>query len=96
MGVVGCYTFSVMLAWGHNFMRLTELFFNYFPVYNKFRAVESILIVAEITMPLLGFLALKAISDKRLPWNRLKTSIFVAGGITRRHLFDCGIICWRN
>lgn len=74
--------FSVMLAWGHNFMWLTELFFNYFPVYNKFRAVESILIVAEITMPLLGFLALKAISDKRLPWNRLKTSIFIAGGIT--------------
>ncbi len=53
--------FSIMLAWGHNFMPLTELFFNYFPMYNKFRAVSSILIVAEITMPLLGFLALQQI-----------------------------------
>ncbi len=74
--------FSVFLAWGHNFMPLTELFFKYFPVYNKFRAVESILIVAEIAMPLLGFLALKALGDKALPWERAKKSIFIAGGIT--------------
>ena len=46
--------FSVALAWGHNFMGLTEFFFNHFPLYNKFRAVSSILIVAEIAMPLLG------------------------------------------
>ena len=51
--------FSVLLSWGHNFMGFTKLFFDYFPMYNKFRAVESILIVAEITMPLLGFLAVK-------------------------------------
>ncbi len=74
--------FSVALAWGHNFMSLTELFFKYFPVYNKFRAVESILIVAEITMPLLGFLALKAIADGTLSWKRVRNSIFIAGGIT--------------
>ena len=42
---------SIFLAWGKNLMWLTELFFNYFPMYNKFRAVESILVVAEITMP---------------------------------------------
>lgn len=74
--------FSVFLAWGHHFMPLTELFFNYFPMYNKFRAVESILIVAEITVPLLGFLALKAISDGTLDWKRVRTGIFVAGGTT--------------
>ena len=78
--------FSVFLAWGHNFMPLTELFFNYFPMYNKFRAVESILIVAEITMPLLGFLALKTIADGTLLWKRLRNSIFIAGGVT-------GLIC---
>ncbi len=74
--------FSVMLSWGHNFMPLTELFFNYFPMYNKFRAVESILIVAEITVPILGFLALKAIADGQLPWQKVKKSIFIAGGVT--------------
>lgn len=72
--------FSVALSWGRNFLPLTELFFHYFPMYNKFRAVESILIVAEITMPLLGFMAVqKIISTPR--WNNRK-AIFTAGGIT--------------
>ena len=56
---------SIFLAWGKNMMWLTELFFNYFPMYNKFRAVESILVVAEITMPLLGFMALQQIWEHR-------------------------------
>ncbi|MBR0254870.1 MAG: YfhO family protein [Bacteroidales bacterium] len=74
--------FSVMLAWGSNFMWLTELFFNHFPLYNKFRAVSSILVVAEIAMPLLGFLALKALVDGSVPKEKARKSIFIAGGIT--------------
>ena len=54
---------SVMLSWGHNWMGLTRFFFDYVPMYNKFRAVSSILIIAEITMPLLGFLALKRVVE---------------------------------
>ena len=74
--------FSVALAWGRNMMWLTELFFNYFPMYNKFRAVESILVVAEITMPLLGILALQQIVDKKISWEKLRVNMFVAGGVT--------------
>ena len=74
--------FSVALAWGRNMMWLTELFFNYFPMYNKFRAVESILVVAEITMPLLGILALQQIVDKKVEWEKLRTNLFIAGGVT--------------
>ena len=74
--------FSVALAWGRNMMWLTELFFNYFPMYNKFRAVESILVVAEITMPLLGILALQQIVDKKVAWEKLKIHLITAGGIT--------------
>ena len=74
--------FSVALAWGRNMMWLTELFFNYFPMYNKFRAVESILVVAEITMPLLGVLALQQIVDKKVAWEKLKIHLITAGGIT--------------
>ena len=73
--------FSITLAWGRNFMGWTELFFNYFPMYNKFRAVESILVVAEITIPLLGFLGLKellSLEDKK----RGRLMILIAGGIT--------------
>ena len=72
---------SIMLAWGHNFMPLTRLFFDIVPMYNKFRAVSSILVIAEITMPLLGFLALKQImeaDDKR----KYAKHALIAGGIT--------------
>ena len=74
--------FSVALAWGRNMMWLTELFFSYFPMYNKFRAVESILVVAEITMPLLGILALQQIVDKKVVWEKLRVNMLVAGAIT--------------
>lgn len=50
---------SILLSWGHNFMGLTDFFIDNFPMYNKFRTVSSILVVAEFTMPLLAVLALK-------------------------------------
>ena len=73
--------FSILLAWGHNFEWFSRLFFDYFPMYNKFRTVESILVVAEITMPLLGFLAIKHLvqSDDKAA-NR--KAILTAGAIT--------------
>lgn len=74
--------FSVMLAWGSNFMWLTKLFFNYFPMYNKFRSVSSILVVAEVTMPLLGFLALREIFMGKVDKNKLRKRILWSAGIT--------------
>ena len=74
--------FSVLLSWGHNFMGLTELFFNYFPFYNKFRTVSSILVVAQIAMPLLGFLALNEIIKGNIEKTALKRYIGISAGVT--------------
>lgn len=52
---------SITLAWGKNMMWLTNIFFDYFPAYNKFRAVSMILVIAELTIPLLAALALDKI-----------------------------------
>lgn len=49
---------SISLSWGRNFMPLTDLFIDYFPMYNKFRTVSSILVIAEFCIPLLAVLAL--------------------------------------
>ncbi len=49
---------SLALAWGKNFMPLTDFFMDYMPLYNKFRAVSMTLIIAEFTIPLLAVLAL--------------------------------------
>ena len=51
-------------------------------MYSKFRAVESILVVAEITIPLLAILALQKIVDRKVEWKKLRTSMFIAGGLT--------------
>ena len=51
--------FSIMLSWGQNFGFLTDIFFDYFPYYNKFRTVSMTLVIAGLTMPLLGMLAIK-------------------------------------
>lgn len=74
--------FSMLLALGSNFMPLTEFFFKHFPMYNKFRAVSSILIVAEITMPLLGFLGLKEIFSGAVEKGRAVRATLLSAGIT--------------
>lgn len=73
--------FSIVLAWGRNFMPLTEFFYDHFPMYNKFRAVESILVVAEITIPLLGFLGVKQLVEHPVE-KKEQIKIGVAGAIT--------------
>ena len=55
---------SIMLAWGKNFMGLTDFFIDYVPMYAKFRTVASILVIAEFTIPLLAMLALKKVVDE--------------------------------
>lgn len=55
---------SVLLSWGHNFMWFTDLFIDHVPMYNKFRTVASVLVVAEFTIPMLAMLALKRIVDE--------------------------------
>lgn len=54
---------SIMLAWGKNLMWFTDLFFDFMPGYNKFRAVSMILVIAELTIPLLAVLALQRIYE---------------------------------
>lgn len=49
---------SIALSWGHNMMWLTDLFLDYFPMYNKFRSVSMILVLAEVAIPILAILAL--------------------------------------
>lgn len=74
--------FSIMLSWGKNFMGMTRFFFDYFPMYSKFRAVSSILIVAEIAMPLLAFLAIEEVVKNKVPAKTIINKLLIATGIT--------------
>ena len=84
--LLGATIFSILLSWGKNFMGLTDFFIDYVPMYNKFRAVSSILVIAEFTIPLLAIFALKEILSKpdtlKLKENRggmIATLVLTAG-----------------
>lgn len=83
--IVGATALSLLLAWGKHFMGLTDLFIDYFPMYNKFRTVSMILVVAELTVPLMAMLALKQIWDRTIEPQKLKKALFksfyITGGV---------------
>ncbi|MBP5498483.1 MAG: YfhO family protein, partial [Muribaculaceae bacterium] len=56
---------TVWLSWGHNMMWLTDLFIDHFPMYNRFRTVSSMLVVAELIMPILAVLALQKVLTEK-------------------------------
>ena len=80
--LITCTLLSFALAWGHNMMWLTDIFLDYVPGYNKFRSVSMILVIAELTIPLLGFMALKEILSEKIGKKELIKSLKFALGIT--------------
>ena len=55
--VAGVSLLALMLGWGYHFMPASEFFFNYVPMYNKFRSVSMILVILQILFPMMGVLA---------------------------------------
>ena len=74
--------FSILLSWGKNFMPLTDFFIDNIPMYNKFRAVSSILVLAEFCIPLLAALTLKEIIEKPEVLKNNRKAIYVSLGLT--------------
>lgn len=58
---------SLILSWGKNFSALTDFMIDYFPLYDKFRAVSSIQIILELCVPVLAILALKKLFKDKVP-----------------------------
>ena len=73
---------SILLSWGKNFMGFTNFFLDYIPGYDKFRAVSMTLVIAEVTMPLLGFLGLAEMVKSPENAKKNMTKFFIALGIT--------------
>ena len=80
--LLGATVLSVMLAWGKNFMPFSDLFIDYFPGYNKFRAVTMILIIAQFCIPLLGILAMRDLLNGTVTGKKLNKGLKIAAGIT--------------
>ncbi|WP_440122018.1 YfhO family protein [Tenacibaculum sp. Ill] len=84
--LVAATIFSIVLSWGKNFSIITNFFIDYVPLYNKFRAVSSIQVIAELCVPLLGVLALKEFfsseNSSEEKENAIKKAFYIVGGIS--------------
>ena len=68
---------SLLLSFGKNFSFLTDLFINYFPVYDKFRAVSSIQVILELCIPVMAILGLSSLfSDKIMTKSKIRALNF--------------------
>lgn len=80
--LLGATVLSVLLSWGKNFMGFTDFFLDYIPMYDKFRAVSSILVIAEFTIPLLAVLALKEIVARPQLIKEQVKAFYISLGLT--------------
>ncbi|MGB5556281.1 MAG: YfhO family protein [Flavobacteriaceae bacterium] len=83
--LLGGTIMSLMLSWGKNFSLLTDFMIDYFPMYNKFRAVSSIQVILEMCAPILAILGLSVLFNeyvsKAKKERALKMSFFITMGV---------------
>jgi len=76
---------SMFLAWGKNFQAFTDIFFDYFPGYNKFRTVAMIFVIASFAVCTGAILAVKQFTDAQVDSASLKKSLlrafYIVGGV---------------
>ena len=80
--LVAATIFSIILAWGQNLEWFNYWMFDVFPLYNKFRTVEMTLVIATITIPLLGILGLKKVMDNPALIREQSGKFLAAFGLT--------------
>ena len=80
--VVATTILAILMSWGYHAMWFTELCFNYLPLYNKFRAVSTALVVVEWSAPLLAGVALWQIAQKWEDKRYLTRKIVIATAVT--------------
>lgn len=75
--ILGASILTILLAWGHNFAFLTDLFIDYIPLYNKFRAPSSILVVIELLFPFIAIIGLYRFFNDKLLTDEYKQKVLL-------------------
>lgn len=90
--LVAATVIAIFLAWGNHFMWFTKLWFNYAPMYSKFRTVSMALTVLQVTMPMLGFYVLDRILNEKYEKKVFMKAGYIAYGITAGFCLLCVLI----
>lgn len=80
--IIACTVLAVLLSLGNHFMWFTRLFYDYVPMYNKFRTVSMSLVVLQFTLPMLGFMMLDSMMRSSEPVSALRRKLLVSAGIS--------------
>lgn len=80
--LVAASVIAIFLAWGNHFMWFTKLWFNYAPMYSKFRTVSMALIVLQVTLPMLGFYALDRVMKEKHEKKAVMKALYIAFGVS--------------
>jgi hypothetical protein len=80
--ILAASVLALLMSWGYHAMWFTELCFKYLPLYNKFRAVSTALVVLEWSVPLLAGIALWQLYQKWEDKKVLTRAIAIAAGVT--------------
>ena len=82
--IAGVSLLALLLGWGSHFMWFSEIFFRYAPLYNKFRTVSMILVILQVTVPLMGILGVNAalFAKEPLPDRKVRNGLLTALGVT--------------
>ena len=84
---------SILMSWGNNFMPFNEWLFNHLPMYNKFRTPSMALVLANVSMVMLGMLALKQIFSAEVDAKLKRKALYIAGGVTAVVLLGGLVVC---
>ncbi len=90
--LVAATVISVFLAWGNHFMWFTKLWFNYAPMYNKFRTVSMALTVLQVTLPMLGFYVLDRILKEKYDQRKFLKAGYISFAVTGGFCLLCLLI----
>ena len=90
--LVAATVIAVFLAWGNHFMWFTRLWFEYVPMYSKFRTVSMALIVLQVTLPMLGFYVLDRILKEKYEKKKVMKAMYIAFGVTAGFCALCVLI----
>ncbi|MGD1961219.1 MAG: YfhO family protein [Fulvivirga sp.] len=79
--LISATALGLLLAWGKNLEWFNYFMFDYFPYYNKFRAVTMALAIIIFTIPILGTLGLDKVFE--VDWNKAKLKkLYIALGVS--------------
>jgi len=84
--IAGAVVLYLFWSWGKNFATFNYLFYDYFPMFNKFRAITMVLALVQLLMVFLAVLALHTLAQKKISWKDLQRpfliSLAITGGIS--------------